>query len=438
MARPSNRNRPEYPPAWSAERAFERELEALGAAQNGQRATLLKGAGFRIGQMLGRGGWIPESDEWFAQRVRETVYGAERDVFDEALAAGQLQADWSAAWHEYDVQRREAWLQVDSEARRRLRSAGWSEPQRLNLDLAEQPEPEHLGVGGFLLLPSLVWLFGEPETGKSLLAYDAGMLELRAGRAVVLFDAEAGESDIRQKFVALGVTAEQLTRLAVFDVAAADLRSNPDWALARFQESGARLAIFDSAPALLAVAGLDENVNAEVLPLIQLAFKPIRTAGGCVVITDHVTKSDSTSRYPRAAGAKLGEADLAYHVTAPEPFARGRSGRLRLRCTKDRSGWIGPGTQFDVYLTASDDGRVELDATRMTPTEAAILRSLEQKKPNPIFAGLEKGPQTVAQLQASTGLSRNRVAELLNQAKSAGLVVEGEHVGFAKTWRLAP
>jgi hypothetical protein len=301
----------------------------------------------------------------------------------------------------------------------------------------EEPEPAHLGAGGFLLMPALVWLFGEPETGKSMLAYDAGVRELRAGRAVVLFDAEAGERDVRQKYRALGATPEQLRRLLVFDVAAADLTANPAWALERFRDSGARLAVFDSAPALLAASGLDENDNADVLPLIQLVLKPFRAIGGCVVVIDHVTKADSRSRYPRAAGAKLGEADLAYNASAPEPFARDRSGRLRLRCEKDRSGWIGRGTQFDIYVTADSAGRVELDATRMTPKEAAALQALAQKKPNPVVGALEKGPQTVGQLQASTGLSRNRISELLTDAKLTGLVVEGPMQGLAKTWRLA-
>ena len=327
---------------------------------------------------------------------------------------------------------------IREEARRRLRSTGWSEPQRFDLTLTETPEPEHLGVGGFLLLPALVWTYGEPETGKSLLAYEAGVRELQAGRTVVLFDAEAGEADIRQKFQALGATPEQLVRLFGFDVSATDLMTNSGWPLARFRESGARLAIFDSAPALLAAAGLDENANSEVLPFIQVVLKPIKSAGGCVVVTDHVTKADANSRYPRAAGAKLGEADLAYNVSAPEPFARGRKGRLRLRCTKDRSGWIGPGTQFDVYVEAGDDGRLALDATRMTPAEAAALQALAQKKPNRVLAALQEEPQTVAQLQASTGLSRVRVTELLNEAKAEGLAVEGPYQGFAKTWRLAP
>jgi hypothetical protein len=330
-------------------------------------------------------------------------------------------------------------LRVREEAHRRLRSAGWSEPHRLDITGAAEPEPEHLGVAGFLLSPALIWLFGEPETGKSLLAYEAGIRELRAGKPVLLFDAEAGEADIRQKFYALGATASDLTRLSVFDVAVADLRTNAVWALEKFRESGARLAIFDSAPALLAAAGLDENVNSEVLPMIQLLFKPIKAAGGCVVVTDHVTKADSQSRYPRAAGAKLGEADLAYNVSAPQPFARGRSGRLRLRCTKDRSGWIGPGTQFDVGIEAIG-GRLKLEGLRLTPAEASALtllagRGLHGKSDALLLATLRGGSHTVTQLTVATKLSRNRVSTLLNEAKARGEVVD--EGSSPKVWRMA-
>jgi len=104
-------------------------------------------------------------------------------------------------------------LRVREEARRRQRSRGWLEPHRFDLTLDEEPEPEHLGVGGFLLAARLSWLFGEPETGKSVLASEAGVRELHAGRVAVHLDAEAGEADVRQKYRALGATPEELSRL---------------------------------------------------------------------------------------------------------------------------------------------------------------------------------------------------------------------------------
>jgi hypothetical protein len=355
---------------------------------------------------------------------------------------------WSTEQKQNDFEKRVEFeletQRVREEARRRLRSGGWSEPVRFDMTLAEKPEPEHLGVGGFLLADRLIWLFGEPETGKSLLAYEAGVRELRAGRSVVLFDAEAGESDIGSKLRALGARATELARVAIFDVSGVDFLSNPAWPLARCKEVGARLAVFDSAAPLLAGAGLNENQPAEVGPFIAAVWLPMARAGVCTVVIDHVTKGDPHSRYPIAAGSKLQRADLAYRASAPEPFARGQSGRLRLKCTKDRSGWIGPGTQFDVNVTAEEEGRLGLDATRMTSKEAAQVAERSEtgihgKSSALLLAALRDGPKTVEELQTALGLERTSVSRLLNEAKRAESVTdESPRRGNVKTWQLAP
>ncbi len=156
-----------------------------------------------------------------------------KDDLDKMLAQT---ASWSGGFEqrvavELETQR------VREEARRRLRSGGWSEPLRLDMTLTvDEPEPEHLGVCGWLLAARLVWLFGEPETGKSVEASDAGVRELRAGRAVVHLDAEAGEADVRQKYRALGATPEESERLYVYDVSGVDLLQNPGWPMALCRE----------------------------------------------------------------------------------------------------------------------------------------------------------------------------------------------------------
>jgi hypothetical protein len=361
------------------------------------------------------------------------------------LPAGDLDkmlrqtATWSDAFEQRVAAEVET-LRVREEARRRQRSRGWSEPHRFDLTLDEEPEPEHLGVGGFLLAALLVWLFGEPETGKSVLASEAGVRELHAGRVAVHLDAEAGEADVRQKYRALGATAEELSRLYVYDVSGVDLIQNPGWLLRRCQEIGARLAVLDSAAALLAAAGLSENENAEVGAFVTTVLLPVVRSGVCVVVLDHVTKADPHSRYPRAAGVKLALSDLAYNASAPEPFARGRSGRLRLRCEKDRSGWVGRGTQFDIGVTASDGGRLELDATRMTPEDAAALAALEGhgthgQSGSRLLAALQDGAKTADELEKALNLSRPRVSTLLNEAKARGDVTDEGN--SPKTWRLA-
>jgi hypothetical protein len=376
---------PPKPPAVYIDAAVRRELATLRESKkNGRRNIALNDAALHLGHMVGAN-WLNEADTE-AQLIRIGIkIGLDSDetyrTVRSGLDAGKLEpSEWEAPAFERKVEWEIEKQEVREEATRRRRSGGWTEPSRFNLALAEEPEPKHLGVAGFLLAGRLVWLFGEPETGKSLLAYDAGVREVRTGFAVVHFDAEAGEVDVRRKYRALGASAPgELARLYVYDTSGVDLMSNPGWALERCREVGARLAVFDSAGVFLAAAGLDGNENAEVARFITLVLLPVARAGVCVVVLDHVTKSDPHSRYPIASIAKLALSDLGYNVSAPEPFARGRSGRLRLKCAKDRSGWIGYRTQFDVGVTASEDGRLELDGSRMTPQEAQLAGGADER-----------------------------------------------------------
>jgi hypothetical protein len=66
---------------------------------------------------------------------------------------------------------------------------------------------------------------------------------------------------------------------------------------------------------------------------------PLRDLGATILVIDHVQKTASRSNpYPRGAGSKLADTEVAWFVEAIEPFNRSQVGELRLTKHKDRSG----------------------------------------------------------------------------------------------------
>jgi hypothetical protein len=349
---------------------------------------------------------------------------------------GQLNGRFQA-----DVARSLVGLRVREEAQRRLRTGNWIEPRRMNLTGAPPPKPEQLGVGGWLQRPGLTWLSGEPETGKSLLVYEASIPELRAGGSVILLDAEAGDADIRQKLAALGARPKELAHFAAYD-GAVNLLDNPAWLLDQVRGLKARLVIFDSSAPILAASGLDDDLGHDVVQFYAVVLQPLLRQPQCgVVVLDHKTKADPTSRYARGSGTKLQVSDVGYTATAPEPFARGRSGRLRLTCEKDRSGYIGRGTRFDIHVLVEDE-RIELSGARLTADQAkqeiTVKPASEADEETLTILVKSRSPLTTDQVAAGLKVKSNTAYVRLTRLAKKGRVrsVPGERVGQATKWEV--
>ena len=317
-------------------------------------------------------------------------------------------------------------LRVREEAQRRLLAGNWIEPRRLNLTGARALKPAQLGVAGWLQRPGLTWISGEPETGKSLLVYEASIPELRAGRSVILLDAEAGDADVRQKLTALGARPKELARFAAYD-GAVNLLGNPAWLFEQVRELKARLVILDSSAPILAASGLDDDAGHDVVQFYAVVLQPLlRQPYDCgVVVLDHKTKADPTSRYARGSGTKLQVSDVGYSATAPEPFARGRSGRLRLICEKDRSGYIGRGTKFNIPVLVEDE-RIELSGSRLTAEQAkqevSITPASEADGHTLKILGKARSALTTEQVAAELAIKPNTAYVRLTRLAKKGRV----------------
>lgn len=89
---------------------------------------------------------------------------------------------------------------------------------------------------------------------------------------------------------------------------------------------------------------------------------PLRRLGATVAVIDHVPKGATRGTpYPRGAGSKLADTEVAWFVEAVEAFSQSQSGELLLTRQKDRNGVL----PQDVRLSIGD-GLGNLPVHRLT------------------------------------------------------------------------
>ncbi|MFI7580560.1 bifunctional DNA primase/polymerase [Kocuria kalidii] len=220
----------------------------------------------------------------------------------------------------------------------------------------DHPIPERFGMGGILYTEGLHWVAGEPESGKSVLAYQWALDAALAGKRALILDEEAGERDALGKLVALEPRTELwASRIDYLPPTGWDLMVNAASFRQFVLDRGVSVIVVDSAATALAGAGIEENENGPVLRFINAVLIPLAKEHGlCVVVIDHKTKTNSDSRWARGAGSKLGAVDVQISVTASTPFSRDRNGVVKVVCDKDRFGVHGRGHTWRVDVAVGD------------------------------------------------------------------------------------
>jgi hypothetical protein len=208
-------------------------------------------------------------------------------------------------------------------------------------------------------------IHGEPECGKSWVAWIAvSQLLLNGGRALYL-DYEDSEHGAAQRLAALGVSRQAAT--------------GPQFGYLRPEEplgangtaeyrawvgllaAGWDLIVVDSHNEAMTLEGLDPSDNKEAGVFARRLARPAIESGAAVLLLDHVAKSSDT-RGTWAIGAQQKRAMIrgaSYVVTKRRPFGRGLEGEATLTVAKDTPGAIRQRTGGDPHvarLTLASDG----------------------------------------------------------------------------------
>jgi hypothetical protein len=281
-------------------------------------------------------------------------------------------------------------------------------------------------------------IFGEPGSGKSLVAQAVAVEVLQAGGRVCYLDFESRGASVLARLRALGATVEQI--LAGLDYIRPDsgLTAVPD--LRAYREVLARtytLAVIDGVTEAMALVSGQVNGTPDA-PVVhfnrQLSRALADCTGAAVVMIDHVTKSkDTRGRYSYGSQHKLGVTrGTSFAVSALQLPLPGRIGKVELRLTKDNEGGLGPhcgpvvnGTQHAATFTfdaTGEDGQttVQVQAPSAEGEDRGPFRptvKMEQAS-----RALEGAGEDLSQVSITAAIGGNKTAGI---AAITVLVTEG-------------
>jgi RecA/RadA recombinase len=223
------------------------------------------------------------------------------------------------------------------------------------------PKPASLltrSDGVSLLYRGLVHdIHGPSESGKSWVALIAAVEAIRAGGRVALVDFESNAETISERLQLLGLSDTDLSALDYF---APDGVEPPYAEIGQFAYA---LVIIDGVTVALETSGVSSLDQGGVAGWYRRVPHKLATeTGAAVLLVDHVTKTETTSRFAIGAVAKLAAITGASFAVRSGRFGRGSVGRIRLYLAKDRPGFLGSATGGRSGDLA-EIGTVTLDST---------------------------------------------------------------------------
>jgi DNA-binding CsgD family transcriptional regulator/RecA/RadA recombinase len=271
-------------------------------------------------------------------------------------------------------------------------------------------------IQGHVIAGLIHIVYGEPESGKTILALRWALDVIEAGGRVVIVDEESGPAKIGGLLGDMGADPEKVDQqLRYFAFPSLDLKAWKEAAI-EILEFQPQLIIMDSLTDLMANAGIDENKGAEVTQwMLGVPQMMARSPGApAVVLIDHVTKATENTRYSVGSRAKKAKADVLWYVDKVSDFDRLTLGRVELKRHKNRPGVLEP---KHVWVIGGEDDRLvcrPLDplhdvVTTVHPREQQVLDLLR-----------ERGPMGTAEVAAELGVSRRTANQWLRALVSRG------------------
>ena len=156
--------------------------------------------------------------------------------------------------------------------------------------------------GNYLLYPGHIHLlYGKPGTWKSWIA-----LSLIGKHKVRYWDFENFSPILATRLRLMGVNPEDAgvfafpeTRAQIYELVAEYIETKPE------------ILVIDGMSGISRTAGINTDANDQVEKLFNDVFMPLKRAGICVLILDHLPKDSPVDDFPIGAQAKKSQSDVA-------------------------------------------------------------------------------------------------------------------------------
>ena len=188
-------------------------------------------------------------------------------------------------------------------------------------------------------------LYGETESGKSMLEVMTVRDCLIKEQAVVVIDFEEGDeltwgSRLLEAYLPTGLLRNDA---ALFRYGTPASKEEANAMLKDAISMEPALIIFEGVTAAYGIYGWAVKENDSATQFRSHLVRPSLAAGIATLSSDHVTKSEGRSRYALGGVMKLNMVNgAAYLLESVKPFTRGGRGESRLFVTKDRPGAVKP------------------------------------------------------------------------------------------------
>ena len=212
--------------------------------------------------------------------------------------------------------------------------------------LPDPPAPVllHRSDGHAIFYASQVnYLFGDPESGKTLVAQAAASEALIDGRRVVFIDIDHNGPDATIcRFLDMDVPEHLLRDRNRFRYVEPEDRAHLLAVVADLRQWRPAVAVVDSVGELLPMLGMSSNSPDDFTAAHTATMKPLAISGAAVLAIDHLSRAaESRTTGPTGTAAKRrAVGGVAIRVTVEEQFTPGRGGTAYLTINKDRHGGL--------------------------------------------------------------------------------------------------
>lgn len=270
-------------------------------------------------------------------------------------------------------------------------------------------------------------LFGDPESGKSWIAYAAVTQVLQDGRNATIVDVDHnGMREVITRLLALGAPPSALRDPGRFRYYEPEDRLTLAATVFEHRDFRPALTVVDSLGEVVPMLGYNSNSPDEYSRAHREVLTGISAAGTCVVAIDHMPKSDDARQHGQTGtlAKKRAVNGTSLRVTVRDTFAPGRGGSASLVITKDRPGGLRATCPVDgkyqpaglFVMTPRPDGTIDWKVT--TPRVGDSSGGIDPGDVAELDC-LQPPPKSVRDIKTRLGWGTGRASAALSAWRSS-------------------